>query len=305
MNEIYRYGKKIWYSSPLKFFWNELYGTQKKFTPDISDEQVFNILRYNLINAPLADGENTETRELLLSGLELWKEDSNGDFLHIFFLERQLRDFLEKTPLSDLDGIRKYLYENGKNKDVVYVKTKSQSNCVVYTFGLHIPFETNGYAFSLSLFENNSIELYFSHGKQNGLLSDKFYTDLNKKQDAKSLGLSKMFRLAINTIAYMKCFPECVTEGVPRITYGKNEERSERNVTFQLSEKITDSENTQPSKIPHFRKGFFRVLRSDYYTHKKGQIIYVTETMVKGKAKTVSTSPQIEEFDSNTEKESK
>jgi len=285
--------KNIWYSSPLKFFWNEVYGKQKKYTPNISDEQIFNILRQNLINAPLAEGESTEIRALQLSGLELWKEDSNGDFLHIFFLERQLRDFLEKTPLSDLDGIRKYLYENGRNKDVVYVKTKSQSHCVVYTFGLHIPFETEGYAFSLSLYENNSIELYFSHGKRNGHLSDKFYTDLNKKPDAKSLALSKMFRLAINTIAYMKCFPECVTEGVPRITYGKNEERSESNVTFQLSEKITDSENTQPSKIPHFRKGFFRALRSDYYTHKKGQIVYVTETMVKGKAKTVSTSPQI------------
>lgn len=240
-----------------------------------------------------------------MSGLELWKEDFNGEFLHIFFLERQLRDFLEKTPLSDLDGIRKYLYENGTNKDVVYVKTKSQSHCVVYTFGLHIPFETNGYAFSLSLFENNSIELYFSHGKQNGILSDKFYTDLNKKQDAKSLGLSKMFRLAINTIAYMKCFPECVGEGVPRITYGNDEERSESNVSFQVSEKITDSKNAQPSKIPHFRKGFFRVLRSNYYTHKKGQIVYVIETMVKGKAKTISTSTQIEEFDSDTEKERK
>ena len=297
--------KNIWYSSPLKFFWNDLYGTQKKFTPNLSNEQIFNVLRHNIINAPLVEGESTETRELQLAGLELWKEDSNGEFLHIFFLERQLRDFLEKAPLSDLEGIRKYLYDNGKNKDVIYVKTKGQSNCVVYTFGLHIPYETNGYAFSLSLYENNSIELYFSHGKRNGLLSDKFYVDLNNKKDEKSFALSKMFRLAINTIAYMKCFPECVSEGVPRITYGNHEERSESNVTVQLSENITDSENTSNSKIPHFRKGFFRVLRSDYYTHKKGQIIYVTETMVKGKAKTVSTSTQIEKFDSNTEKESK
>ena len=296
--------KKIWYSSPLKFFWDELYGQQKKFTPDFSNEQIFDILRHNLLKAPLAVGESKGSRDLLLSGLELWKEDSKGDFLHIFFLEKLLRDFLEKTPLSDLDGIRKYLYENGKNKNVVYFATKSQSNCVVYTFGLHIPYETKGYAFSLSLYENNSIELYFSHGDQGGGLSDKFYKDLNKKKDEKSLALSKMFRLAINTIAYMKCFPECVSEGVPRISYHRNEERSERNITFKLSEEITDSENTQRSKIPHFRKGHFKVLRSDYYTHKKGQIIYVTETMVKGKAKTVSTSTQIEEFDSKTKKKS-
>jgi hypothetical protein len=144
------------------------------------------------------------------------------------------------------------------------------------------------------------MELYFSHGIQSGRLSDKFYTDLTKKKDEKSITLSKMFRLAINTIAYMKCFPECVTHGVPRISYDKNEARSERNLTFQLTEKITDSDNKQRSKIPHFRKGYFKILRSDYYTHKKGQIIYVTETMVKGKAKTVSTSTEIEKFASNT-----
>ncbi len=120
--------KKIWYSSPLKFFWDDLYRTQKKITPNISDEQVFTLLRYNLLKAPLADGESIESRELLLSGLELWKDDSNGEFLHIFFIEKLLRDFLERTPLSDLDGIRKYLYENGKNNNVLYLKTKSQSN---------------------------------------------------------------------------------------------------------------------------------------------------------------------------------
>ena len=151
--------KNIWYSSPLKYYWNEVYGQQKKYTPNLSDEQIFNILRQNLINAPFAEGETTEMRTLQLSGLELWKDDSNGEFLHIFFLERQLRDFLEKTPLSDLEGIRKYLYENGENKDVVYVTTKAQIKCVVYSFGLHIPFETDGYAFSLSLYENNTIEL--------------------------------------------------------------------------------------------------------------------------------------------------
>ena len=291
--------KKIWYSSPLRFFWDELYGVQKKFTPNLTDDQVFSILRGNILNAPLIEGENPESRELILSGLELWKQDSTGDFLHIFFLEKQLRDFLENTPLSDLDGIRKYLYENGRNKNVVYLKSRNQIDCVVFTFGLHIPYETNGYAFSLSLYEDESIELYFSQGIENGRLSNKFYADLNGKQDKKSLFLSKIFRLAINTIAYMTCFPECVTEGVPNITKSRDEERSERNVTFQVSEKITDSENTPRSTIPHFRKGHFRVLRSDYFAHKQGEIIYITETMVKGKAKTVSTSTQIENFNDN------
>jgi hypothetical protein len=295
--------KKIWYSTPLKVFWDELYGTQKKLTPEMSEEQIFNILRRNFLSRPYVPGESSETRDLMLSGLELWKEDTKGDFLHIFFLEKQLRDFLEKTPLSDLDSIRRYLYENGINKSVVFFETKSQSNYVIYNFGLHIPYETNGYAFSLSLDENETMELYFSHGKNHGRQTDKFYTEINKKIDEKSLIFSRMFRLAINTIAYMRCFPECVSEGVPRISYDRDENRSERNITFKLSEAVTDSDDSHRSKIPHFRKGHFKVLKSDYYTHKKGQVIYVTETMVKGKAKTVSTSTQIEEFDDRTNKD--
>lgn len=289
--------KKIWYSTPLKFIWENLYGVQKKLTPEIPDEHIYTILKRNMVNVVRANGGNSESNDIMLSGLELWREDLRGNFLHIFFLEKQLQDFLENTPLPDLDGIKKYLYENGEEKDVVYIKPLGQAKCVRYTFGLHIPHETNGYAFSLSLHENNTIELFFSHNQFiNGLTSDKFYIDQNKKQDEKSVISSKMFRLAINTIAYMKCFPECVAEGVPKITIEKNENRSERNVIFSLSEKIIDSDRTQVSKVPHFRKGFFRLLQSDYYTHKKGQLVYVTETMVKGKAKTISTSERIEEF---------
>jgi len=293
--------KKIWYSTPLKFIWENLYGVQKKLTPEIPDEYIFEILRRNMINIVLSDRENLDSHKLTMSGLELWREDLKGKFLHIFFLEKQLRDFLENMPLPDLDGIKKYLYENGEDKDVFYITTSGQTKCVKYTFGLHIPHETNGYAFSLELYENNTIELYFSHGDLNGITSDKFYIDQVRKQDEKSVTSSKMFRLAINTIAYMKCFPECVAEGVPKITLEKNEKRSERNVIFSLSDKITDFDRAQVSKIPHFRKGYFRLLQSDYYTHKQGQLIYVTETMVKGKAKTISTSERIEEFGRNIE----
>ena len=296
-------GKKISYSSPLKVFWKDFYGTQKKITPNLTDEQVFSVLRNNLIKAPLSNGETLESRELLMSGLELWKTDSDGDLLHIFFLETQLRDFLEKTPLSDLDGLRTFLYENGSSKEVIYFRTKAISNCVQYNFGLHIPNETEGYAFSLGIYDDNSVELYFSHGNQNGRISDKFYTDVKKKKDIKSLSLAKYFRLSINTIAYMKCFPECVLDGVPKIVEDIHDVRSERNVNIKLAEKITDPETFGNSKLPHFRKGYFKMLRSDFYTNKKGQIIFVSETMVKGKAKTVSTSTQIQEFEKHAGKE--
>ncbi len=245
--------------------------------------------------------ETPDSKQLIISGLELWREDSRGELLHIFFLDKQLRDFLETTSLSDLEGVKKFLYEKGRSKEVIHLYSKTQSNHVVYQFALHLPFESEGYAFSLSIEEDGSVELYFSLGQNGGRMSDKFYSDVNKKGDDISLTQSKMFRLAINTIAYMSCFPDCVADGVPKNLFERSEDLTAKNFTIRLSEKIKESANTPFSKIPHFRKGHFRLLQSDYYTNKKGQIIFVTDTMVKGKAITVSMSPESDKFKSNSD----
>lgn len=289
--------RKAYYSKPLKYFWQHFYGTQKKLTPNFTDDQIFAILRQNILAAPVMAFETPESRGLIVSGLELWRVDSRGELLHIFFLDKHLRDFLETTSLSDLEGAKKFLYENGLSKDVIHLYSKTQSNHVVYQFALHLPYESEGYAFSLSLEENGNVELYFSFGEIGGRMSDKFYSDVNKKRDENSLIHSKMFRLAINTIAYMKCFPDCVADGVPNNLFERSEDISAKNFTIQLSEKIKENENLPKSKIPHFRKGHFRFLQSDYFANKKGQIIFVTDTMVKGKAITVSTSPDIDKFE--------
>src|SRR4051812_9394953 len=129
--------RKVYYSKPLKYFWQHFYGTQKKLTPNFTDDQIFALLRHNILVAPMTAFESQDSRQLVISGLELWREDSRGELLHIFFLDRQLRDFLEATSLSDLEGIRKFLYQNGQSKDVFHLYSKTQSNHVVYRFALH------------------------------------------------------------------------------------------------------------------------------------------------------------------------
>jgi len=290
-------GKKIWYSSPLKFYWNELYSQQKKITPSFDIEKIFACLRYNLMNVPLAGTENLESRELLIAGLELWKEDANKNLLHLFFQDQHLKFFLEKMSLSDLSGIKQYLYTNGENKIIKYLKSGMQKNCIIYNFGLHIPYETDGYAFTFTIYEDNQLELLYFHGLQNGGLTDKMYNELIGKDDKKSILLSSIFRLAINTIAYMKCFPECVIDGVPKITIDRDETRTDNNFTIGLSDKIIELGKISKSKMPHFRSGYFKLLTSDFYTHKKGQLIFVHETMVMAKAKTVYTSDKIKDIE--------
>lgn len=285
--------KKIWYSSPLNLYWNELYDKQKKLTPNLPDQKIFEILRYNILNAPVAGNENEEQRELLLAGLEMWRQDLDQELLHIFFIDKYLRDYLADMSLSELEGVKQYLFDNGESRKVIYTKKNSKVDCVVYSFGLHIPYETDGYAFSYTIYEDNSMELFYSHGNYHGGLNDKMYWDLIKNNDKKSISLIKHFRLAINTISYMECFPECVSDGVPRITIDRKENRTSKNVILKIADKIIEIDKNKVSKKPHFRSGHFRRLQSDYYTNKKGQIIHIHQTMVKGRAKTVSTSKKL------------
>lgn len=295
-------GRKVYYGKPLKYFWKHLYGTQKKYAPELTDDQIFTLVRNGILGSPMGASETPASRSLIVSGWELWRDDCKGNLMHIFFLDRHLRDFLEEVPLSDLDGIKKYLYENGQRKNVFHTYSKETTESVVYKFALHLPNDAEGYAFSLSLESDGSVELYFSRGVDGGRMSDKFYPDVIKKSDEVSLTHSKMFRLAINTISYMNCFPACVDDGVPGdLLIERNENRSSRNLTFHVAEKIRENENLPLSKIPHFRKGHFRLLQSDYFTNKKGQVVFVAETMVKGKAKTVSMSPESDKFRPNDE----
>lgn len=288
--------KKVYYSKPLKFFWKDLYGTQKKLTPDFTDDQIYLVLKKNLLDSSIGVGETQESRSLMISGWDLWRNDSKGELLHIFFLDRELRSFLEATPLSDLDGIKSFLLQRGQKTQVNHFYANEIRETIVYKFALHIPFEGDGYAFSLSIEKDGSLELFYSCGKNNGRMSDKFYADLIKKEDDISKNHSNIYRLAINTIAYMNCFPDCVADGVPKNYFDYSENKLAKNLTLQVSEKVKDSEFSSLSKIPHFRRGHFRRLQSDYFTKKKGEIIFVSETMVKGQAKTVSLTDDIDNF---------
>ncbi|MEE3314881.1 MAG: hypothetical protein VZR56_12095, partial [Treponema sp.] len=91
--------KKIWYSTPLKMFWNEVYPIQKKITPELSDEEIFKALVYQNAKAPVIPPETEFERENFRIGLDLWWEDYNKRFLHIFFIDKQLEDLLSSKIL--------------------------------------------------------------------------------------------------------------------------------------------------------------------------------------------------------------
>jgi len=287
--------KKIWYSTPLKMFWNEVYPTQKKITPELSDEEIFKALVYQNAKAPIIPPETEFERENFRIGLDLWWEDYNKNFLHIFFIDKQLEDLLSsKILLKDISGIKQYLFDNGEKKAIVYKTTKQVINCISYGYGIHIPYETEGYAFQLNVWENNTFEVCFFHKGICGRLTETMFNELKNKYDKESIMFKKYFRLAINTLAYMKVFPDCVVDGVPKITIDRNEKRTDNNITLKISEKIVSKTETGRTVTPHHRNWYIKYLRSDFYTKKRGQLVLVRETMVNGRAKTYYTASDLE-----------
>jgi len=278
-------GKKPWYSKPLSMQWDlylENYRHRKETV-----EQFFN---RKILTNPVQSWKKQQLKTFIWS---LWYSDASKKMLHLYFVDKDLRDFLENVPLADIEGIRKYIYENG------LITEQENLELAYFPFGIHIPYENKykGYAFGLMNNEEKQMVLTWSIGKEAAWCSEKNYKELLKEDSKNAKEITKIFRLAINTIAYMEAFPECIKEGVPEFLKDADAENS---FVLEIAEKVLEpvikSDNGRMMS-PHFRRGHYKRLSSDYYTNKKGQIIFVPETMVNGKAKTVYTTERMNEMD--------
>lgn len=138
-----------------------------------------------------------------------------------------------------------------------------------------------GYVFCYSLYENDELCIFVNHGMEQFHLSSLDYE--NKKSivyiDAE---INEIVHFALNIIAYISCFPVCLTDGAPHGV------KTENNYHLATSEKVVDVTQSAGGIVnPHFRRGYFKRLESDFYRNKKGQIIFVHETVVNAQVKTL------------------
>ena len=289
-------GEKIWYSKPLSEMWNQYKQFYKVYKSSVED--FFQMKNKQILTT---SNQLPEDMQSHASILDLWYLDANKKFTHIYFKNKELRNFLAEMKLSNLEETIEFLYESGESfkytpsYDGIHPLGKSE-NIQVFSFGIHIPYEKEdkGYAFQLLFNERKELDLIWAVGKNEGWCSAENYKNNLKSSDEHSDFFTYIFRLAINTIAYMKAFPECVTEGVPKTEF------EECGYILEVSEKVLENTNIDSNKMisPHFRKGYWKLLKSDFYTHKKGQLVFVSETMVNGIAKTVEKSSDKEKLNS-------
>ena len=195
----------------------------------------------------------------------------------------------DEVSLKDLDGIKTYLAQNGEPEEMPDPSTGKPYKWIKYLIGIHIPNEVDGFVFGFSLdLQRNEISLYICSDDGGGQIDETEYEALKDRTDWEAENIKKNFKFAINLIAYMECFPECVRDGVPDTNNINTYRYKDRSVQLGVSDKIT--ETVKGAMRPHFRRGYIKYLSSDFYKNKQGQLIFVSETMVNAKSKTVEMS---------------
>jgi hypothetical protein len=98
-------------------------------------------------------------------------------------------------------------------------------------------------------------------------------------------------KLIVGLALYLSAFPETLKDGLPDDLKHPSHHAHNNAFTVAISEKVR-AVGTHNSPMPHFRVGHFRVLRSEKFTNKRFQAVFVHGTFVKGKAATVLSPEQ-------------
>ncbi len=213
-----------------------------------------------------------------------------GEYINIFLDSGELFKFLTYTPIRDIESVKKGIIEIGQEKQEIDIQNGSSKMIFTdkkaynYSAIVHIPNQKKSIGIDFTIKTNPfNIQLFVTDGEYIGLYLEK---DILKETDENFEYVEKlapMKMLALNLVQYMSCFPESIIDAPPNIlcTYKKNKKGS---IKIKTDECLIENRG---SVTPHFRRGFFKLLKSDFFKNKKGQIVFVKSTFVKGKAKTV------------------
>ena len=234
--------------------------------------------------------------DLLYGDTLMLKAHVYGETNHIFIEDERLYALLKESPVKDQFNID-LLIESGlllRQKDYFYTRalgeTKVKDSIITYSMEIHARDAKS--AIGVMVLDGRSIEpgkvkMFIARGNDIAALSDQQL--LNKGGDEGYVVFKgdkdAMERIQVvhNLCMYLEAYgKESVRDGVPQGQPLRYEEKSGRiiSVARGIEEHLREVS-------PHMRRGYFKRLKSDYFTHKKGQMIYVKATFVRGKAKTV------------------
>lgn len=195
-----------------------------------------------------------------------------------------LYNFLRDTPVKETGPILKNVIKKSRLRGELkltdcLIHHPDNKGCSVYALasaGGEKP--SDGY--------NGAIGIAFGKDDVASVAFDKLNNPW-KTNDENTKEAQKTINMVINLFMYMGCFPECISDSAPEeITQDRKINGKHKTITAH--EAIMDRSGV----TPHFRKGYFKCLASEYFTKKRGQIIFINSTFVNGKAKTVLESTE-------------
>ena len=237
-----------------------------------------NFLGYMLTMAALSkDSVAMASAEILF----LYEENH---LVHYFLETADLEDFLKNTKVNDIMAIRQMvLLDNSANNRFFRFESNGGIDGARSLGGvIHSPTQHDAVAFVCI---RNEKDTSFSISAETGddvvysgnLLLDDALKSVNSKADDKN----QLLPLVVNMLLYIQAFPESVIDKAPEgqaTEYYRNKCH-----TIRTSSTILE----HGGKTPHFRRGHFRLLSSERFINKRGQIVFVHSSFVGGKAKTI------------------
>lgn len=253
---------------PLLTYWKKFF---KKYGIDYTNYAI-------LENVKLADAEKNYPFKTALLSCHKFLENS---YTNIFLSTPQLYNFLANTNVKItvtelLNFIRKL--------NLYLSKDSGSSNILLKLYSKEIP---RTIFMGLSLWRNCDPPRFLLFACDGIVAEYSPFTNIDSFNIVnKDNELNKNFlKLFLNLLFYMQCFPKNITNKPPNEVFDKLNLGNSK--TISLSNEIQEYLHETKDISPHLRRGHFRLLSSEFYTKKHGQVIFVNPSFVKGHAKTI------------------
>ncbi len=281
------------FSSVLNLQW-KMFSKQKSRNPNWTAEEIYNGIHSEYYRQFPNIGESNEGIASIRAW-EIWYHDYKRELLHVFFLDKALRDILQDMPIR-FDFLKEFVREHTQ-KEVMWSDIyRGNVECDTYCFAIHVPNEDNGYAFKLTLLDDTLNCSSIQENVGGFDIDEEAYRYFIKNKETSSCAKVKKFQLCVNTLLYMDCYPECIKDGAPDfLSENHNTELKEAtNKSLGLSDAFVQIKAAGSAKRPYPKGGYFMTFSNERYTKARGTTKFIPPQFIKGKAITVEKADNLD-----------